>query len=332
MLSTKDYFKQFFNKASSKRKLYVYLFCLFISIFFWWLNALSSNYSTNISFNVDYINFPKNKVVLNSLPQQIDIKIRGLGFDLMGYKFRIKNPAVTIDLTKLNNNEEHKIVNQSLYTKSFQSYISSQLGDHIEIQEIYPDSIYFELDEKIEKLLPVTPKTTITYDKQFQLFGKILLKPASVKVVGPRSVLDTMSEIYTKNLILKELNKTTTGVLMFSNEYEKQHLVFNPQQVAIYIPIEKYTESTKKVKLIPINVPSNITLKTIPGEVEVKFRIPLSKISVLEDAIFTAVVDYEQVDKKFNYKLKVMLTNHPDFIQSITLNPTKVEYILKKNE
>ena len=295
MLSIVTYFKQFVNKASSKRKLYVYLFCLFLAVFFWLLNALGNNYSTNITFNVNYKNPPKNKVILNELPQKIDIKIKGLGFDLMAYKLRLKHPVVTVDLTTLKNfnRKEKTIVTHTLSTKRFQSYISTQLGEHLEIQTIFPDSIYFELDEKVEKLLLIVPKTTITYDQQYQLFGEILLKPAVVNVSGPKSILDTMKEVYTEELILEGLNKTTTEALVFSSEYNKQQLTFNPQQVFIHIPIEKYTESIKKVKLNTVNVPKNITIKTIPGEVEVKFRIPLSKIAALESAVFSADVDYQ---------------------------------------
>ncbi|MCO6500467.1 MAG: hypothetical protein J5I47_08840 [Vicingus serpentipes] len=295
---------------------------------------MGNNYSTNITFNVNYQNTPKNKVILNELPQKIDIKIKGLGFDLLAYKLQLKQPIVTVNLTTLKNfnRKEGTIVTQTLSTKNFQPYISTQLGEHLDIQTIFPDSIYFELDEKVEKLLLIVPKTTITYDQQYQLFGEMLLKPAVVNVSGPKSVLDTMRKIYTEELVLEGLNKTTTEALVFSSEYNKQQLTFNPQQVFIHIPIEKYTESIKKVKLNAINVPENIVLKAIPGEIEVKFRVPLSKIAALENAVFSAEIDYQQINQEFNHKLKVNLTSYPDFIQSITLTPTKVEYILKKND
>jgi len=311
----------------------VYLFCLFLAVFFWLLNALGNNYSTTISFEISYKNFPKNQIVLNDLPQHINIKVKGLGFDLMAYKLKIKPSVVTVDLATLKDyNQKDAIITKTIATKRFQPHISTQLGEHIDVQGIYPDSIYFVLDKKVEKLLVVVPNTTITYDKQYQLFGEILLKPSAINVTGPKSVLDTMNKAYTEELILNNLNETTTEALLFNDEYNNQNLSFSPKQVFIHIPVEKYTETTKRIKLNTVNVPDSITLKTIPGEIEVKFRIPLSKMAALESAIFNAQVDYMQINEQLNHKLKVILLKHPDFIRSITLTPSKVEYILKKNE
>ena len=332
MLKILTYFKQLINKASSNRKLYVYLFCLILAVFFWLLNALGNNYTTTINFKVNYLNFPTNRVVLNDLPQEINIKIKGLGFDLMAYKLQLKKPNINVNLITLKNysHNNRKINTQTLSTQTFQHHIASQLGEHIEIQNIFPDSIYFMLDEKIQKILPVIPKTNISFGKQFQLFGSIIVKPAVVKVEGPRSVLDTLTKIYTEPVILEGLSESTNKTVLFNSVYEKQHLVFSPSKLLLYIPVEKYTETSRVVKINPINVPDSIELKAIPNEMVVKFMIPLSKIASLESAVFIANVDYLQINESFSRKLKVRLIKYPNFIQSVTLNPGKVEYILKK--
>ena len=51
------------HKASYNRKLYVFLFCLSLSVLFWLLNALSKTATTEAIFNVTYINQPENKIV-----------------------------------------------------------------------------------------------------------------------------------------------------------------------------------------------------------------------------------------------------------------------------
>ena len=61
----------------------MFLFCLSLSVFFWLLNALSKTSTTEAVFNVSYINPPENKVVLNELPTQLKIKVKGLGFGVL---------------------------------------------------------------------------------------------------------------------------------------------------------------------------------------------------------------------------------------------------------
>ena len=319
------------HKASSNRKLYVFLFCLVLSIFFWLLNALSKTSTTEAVFNVDYVNQPKNKVILNELPKQLKIKIKGLGFDLMAYKMRLRKSTVKVDLARLEG-FNNQLQSNTLPSTSFVTYSDNQLGEQIEIKDIYPDSIRFLFDERKEKVIKILPSTQLNFKKQFQLFGKILVKPVVTKVSGPASIIDTLSAVYTKQLALDDLSETATESVGFIEDYMLKRLTFYPNKVILHIPVEKFTETAVMVKIIPINLPDSLEIRAIPNEIEVKFLIPLSKMASLPSAKFSAEIDYTQINDNFNHKLKVELTNYPDYIQSLTLNPEKVEYILKKRK
>lgn len=319
------------RKASSNRKLYVFLLCLSLSFLFWILNALSKTSTTQVLFDVNYVNQPKDKIVLNKLPQQITIKIKGLGYDLIAYKLRLRRPVVKVDLSKVNGFNT-KMSSATLPSSSFANYITNQLGDRIEVKNIYPDSIRFLFDERAEKLVEIIPLTQLKFKQQYRLQSKIIVKPAVTKVVGPASVLDTLNRVYTQQLNLVGLSETTTQSIGFNKGYEIKKISFNPDKVILHLPIEKFTESSVMVKITPVNVPDSLEIKSIPNEVELKFLIPLSKIVSLQRATFSAKIDYKQISDNFNHKLKVELTDYPSYIESFTLNPAKVEYILKKRK
>jgi len=323
--------QKIFNKASSSRKLYVFLFCLVLSILFWLLNALSKDFTTEVEFNVSYINQPIDKIVLNELPSQLKIKIRGLGFDLMAYKLRLKKSTVDVDLAQLRG-FKNKLRSHILPSNSFLSYISNQLGEQIMIKEVYPDSIHFLFDERKQKKVKIIPQTQLNFKKQYQLYGRILVKPAITIVSGPGSIIDTLTGVYTEEVILKDLSRTVTESVSFREDYWNKKLSFNPNKVILHIPIEKFTETSVLVSLKSINVPDSIEIKAIPNEIEVKFLIPLSKMASLPSANFNAAINYHQINDNFNHKLKVELTEYPEYIQSLILNPGKVEYILKKKK
>ncbi|PCI93366.1 MAG: hypothetical protein COB15_16545 [Flavobacteriales bacterium] len=303
-----------------------------LSVFFWLLNALSKTSTTEAVFNVSYINPPENKVVLNELPTQLKIKVKGLGFDLMAYKLRLRRSTINIDLLSQLQGLDNKIQRVTLASSSFSDYIASQLGDQIEVKAIYPDSIRFLFDVRVEKKVKIITNTQLNFKKQIQLFGKLLVKPAITNVSGPASILDTLTAVYTEELVLNDLSETTTESVGFRAEYALKKLTFNPEKVIIHIPVEKFTESSVMVKILAVNVPDSIEIKAIPNEVEIKFLLPLSKMASLQSANFSAKIDYDQINDNFNHKLKVELTEYPEYIQSLTLNPGKVEYILKKRK
>lgn len=319
------------HKASNNRKLYVFLFCLFLATFFWLLNALSNQFTTDIVFKANYINSPKNKVVLNELPNSFNIKARALGFDLLAYKMSFAKPVIDIDLSKLKEiNISKSLTNYNLSSRAFLPMINSQLGDKIDIKSIYPAKVYFAFDERKEKVVKIKPVTTLKFKSQYKQFGKIEVKPAITKVSGPASVIDTMETVYTEHLQLNNLFETVTASVSFNKTYHVQHVNFTPEKALLHIPVEKFTESLVKVDLEYLNVPDTIELKAIPAEVELKFLLPLSKMASLQSATFKANVDYNQINDNFNQKLKIELVEYPDFIQIISLEPSKVEYILKR--
>lgn len=321
--------KKLVHKASSSRKLYVFLFCLLLATFFWLLNALSNHFTTNIDFNLKYANPPENKIVLNELPDNINIKIKGLGFDLLAYKLRLRKPTVTIDLSKFKGIDSKTISSYSLASTSYSSYIDNQIGDNIEVRDIYPDSIYFVFDQKTEKTLKIIPVTRLSFKKQFKQFGKAIIKPAIVKVSGPSSFIDTMQSVYTDSIVFTDVAETITETIGFNSSYSSNKITIKPDRALLHLPVEKFTETSVTVKIDYINVPDSIVMKAIPSETEVTFLLPLSKMASLASAQFSAQVDYFETNDNFNHKLKVNLTEYPDYIQVQNLNPTKVEYILK---
>lgn len=309
----------------------MFLSCLFLATFFWLLNSLSHHYSSDLICNVRYKNQPNGKIIMNELPKQFNLKVKGLGFDLLAHKLSFSKPVVEIDLKRINTVKKiNKPYNYSIASMTYSSVISNQIGDKIEVKSIFPDSIYFIIDRAVQKQLKVIPIANIKYKKQYQMFGDILVKPAITKVLGPASVLDTINHINTKLLSYNDLSKTVTESVGFDKEYKKLKVSANPQKVIVHIPVEKFTETTKKVLINYINVPDSIKLKTIPKETKVKFQLPLSKLASLASANIKVEVDYLNIKDNFNHKLKVKLVSYPDYIQNITLTPSKVEYIIKK--
>lgn len=332
MTKNTNNFSNIFDKASSNRKLYVFLFCLILAIFFWLLNSLSKNFTTTIDFEVTYINSPENRVVINELPPKINIKIKGLGFDLLAYKLSLKQPDLIINLSQINGNNKpfHKIENVQLPSTFFLSSIANQLGDNIEIKELTPSTFNFVFDEKKEKNVKILSNTTIDFEKQFQLFGQIQVKPAVTKIIGPASVIDTIEAVYLEKRSYQQLSETVSEAVEFSSVYTDQKITFKDNKVVLYIPVEKYTESSVTISIEALNVPDSLLIKAIPNEIELKFMLPLSKIASLSSAQFKAVIDYKQINESLNHKLKVDLVEYPDYIQVQNLTPSKVEYILKR--
>lgn len=319
------------RKASVNKKLYVFLSCLILTIFFWILNALGNNYTSTIEFNVVYKNNPAQYIIISNLPQKLTLKINGLGFDILSSKLNLSSTPIIIDLSKIKiiKSENEELKKSKVNFDDYKSFLFSQIGNQLDVKEIYPKSVEILLDEKSQKLIKVEPLVEMDFEKQYQQDGEIKVKPAVVNVVGPKTILDTLNTIYTDKIVYKDVDETITESIGFDNEYKNARLTFNQEKVIVHIPVEKFTESSTIVKLAYINVPDSIELKAIPDEIEIKYMVPLSKLSNITSSKFNAFVDGSNIHYKYN-KLKVKMDSYPLYLKSISIKPSKVEYILKK--
>lgn len=321
----------YLHKASTNKKLYVFLSCLCLTFFFWILNALDNTYVTNLSFPVVYSKSPKNHVVLNDLPDQLTIKVKGLGYDLLGYQLKFKDNTIRIDLSNIKSIKPK----QNLYTSNinfnvFKPSIFAQLGSQIELNEIFPKQVELILDERVEKVLEVKPDLSIDFEQQYQIYGDINIKPAVVNVTGPKSIVDTLPSINTSEIKYSGVDESLTEQVGFNSIYYDKKISFDYDQVLLTVPVEKFTEASLSVNLEKEHVPDSIEVKVIPNQIDIKFLLPLSKVSSINNNKVNAVVDCSNIEENSSRKLKVSLKKYPEYLKNITIKPSKVEYIITK--
>jgi hypothetical protein len=309
------------------KRFYVILVCFLISAIFWLLIALSHDYPATVVYPVHYVNFPGKKVVMNDLPERIAVSVRTSGFKLLSYGFSKQKQSVEVDVAA-------KMVTSSvsndflaLPTQMFVNDFANELGKDVVITGFQPDSIVFSFSDLTTKKVPVLIDLDATFEKQFDSTGNAQLFPAFVEVSGPPAVMQSLTSIKTERVELQKLKSTAKGKVKL---VPTRLLTYNVNEVNYTLPVEKFTEGSLDVDVHPINVVDGYQLKTFPDKVKVKYTVALSKYNSVEKSMFDAMVDAADVDTKKGNKLDVKLVSFPPFIKDATLDPAKVDYILRK--
>lgn len=310
------------------RKVYVVLICFLISTIFWLLLALSNDYSTSLTFPVRYHNLPGKKVLMNELPEQVTVQIRTSGFRIMAFHFASRQKPIDVDVAgKLQGGLGNLRDVFSFPTKSFTSDFNRQLGSDVSITGFLPDSIYINFSDRVSRMLPVKANFKLSFEKQHDTSGHVILQPAVVEVSGPPELVNSLTSISTQKQTLENLRASTTLDLRFE---ENKLLSIKPDRVKATIPVEKFTEGQAQVRIYATNVSPGYSLKTFPDRILIRYQVPLSRFNDVSDQLFEARVDGKEVESLHPEKLKVKLITAPDFVRSILLEPEKVDYILRK--
>jgi hypothetical protein len=114
-------------------------------------------------------------------------------------------------------------------------------------------------------------------------------------------------------------------------EMQPLHKVeYDPLEVWIQVPVEKFTEASLKVQIEVINMPEGLLLRAFPPAVTVSCQIGLSAYETLNEHLFRAVIDYAEVGHMLGNKLQVKIIKQPVYIQSVNFTPKSVEYIVER--
>ncbi len=325
--------KEFFDpeKITSNKKLVVYVFFVGIATIFWFLNALSKEYTTNVNYPVKYINLPKNKVLTNELPSRLTLKVSAFGFDLLRYKLSTAFLSNPFDVNEYTNNrlENESLKKYNLLTSQIANRFEKELSSSIRLQGISPDTITFELSPILEKKVPVKLNISNSFEQQYMLGGEITLSEDSVVVKGPSSVLDSIFNVETELLVLSDLDKTVKKNVVLK---EGKGIEFSLRKIEVTVPVEQFTEAKKLVPIRANNLPDSLLIRLFPRDVKVSYFVGLKRYDNVSADHFDVVVDYNQTLSEGSNRLTISLMGKPTFVSNVRFYPQDATYLIEKKK
>lgn len=298
-----------------------FLFFLLLSVVVWILVQFAEDYSKNVAFKINFINVPKDKLVVNS-DKVLEVEIRTSGFKILGLE--LLTPKLEIDLSTLDTLNSQFVLpleeNRTAITKRLNiSEVSSRFLE---------DSIIIAYEQKAVKKVPVLGTLQITYAPGFSNLDSLRVKPDSITISGPKDVLDTIKKLKTKAIELKEVKSSLSGqVALDTVNYE--NVTFYTTKLTYSQKVDKFTEGKLFVPVTLINVPSNINVTVFPHEVAVIYQASLHNFDAIEANNFKVTEDFNELDRSLDYFIP-KITKKPMEALNARLSSSKIQYIIKQ--
>lgn len=318
-------------KTNTKKKIKVnfkfntFLVFLLLSMLFWMLIKLSKSYTDEVIFNVDYINFPSDKVLQAEPLSSINASIVSSGFNLMSYN--LNNKSIQLDLNDLefNNKQYYYLPNKHLLE------LKAQLEPETSINSIVQDTIFFKLGANKNKKIPVVLDVDVTFKLGYDYVDKILLSPDSVEISGPELQLDTIKSIKTKLLKLNEVSSDIDEKVRLDTGNHPQ-LILSHEFVNVNSKVDKFTEGSLKIPVIIKNLPKGYSITTLPDEVTVIYKIGLSNFNKITVDNFKVVCDYNDTSNNNLTYLIPKIEEQSILITSVKVVPNKIEFLIQEKQ
>ena len=311
----------------SNRDAYIFLVFLLISTAFWFLNALRDDYLTNFTYPVRFINVPQNEIIVDGMHQKVDLKVKASGFSILRQRLNSSFVPVFYDISQMRRLVRNDQNMAYVLSRSQLGNVRDQLLVGMELVDINPDTLFLIMDQLMDRKVPVLLNGDIGFEKQFILADSVRFSPDSVTVTGPASIVDTISAVYSKHLVIDKLKENYSKKVSLE-KYPSVKVSHN--EVIITILVEPFSEKSFSVPIMVSGLPDSLRMKTFPSSVEVTFRAGMSQFETISPDDFRALVDAGEVLKSDRpSRLRVRFDKVPGNIQSYDFSPIFVEYFLE---
>ena len=288
------------------------------SLIIWGTISLSEEYYANVNVPLRVVGFPKGFSIGNEIPDNITIKLRGLGWKLF---------AVNIG----------KDVTYNISVNGDSGFIQIKLLDHLtdnrwmlsalDIIDIIPNSLSFSVERRIKKKLPIVADLNLDFKAGYGLAKQVVLEPDSVVIDGPQSVVKSLTEIKTKQIELYSLDKLTKKNIEFAYLTGAS---YDTRFVSVTLDIQRIVDKQfDNIDVEVLDVPPDRDVILLPNKISCNIRGGIEILGKLELNQFKAFVYYRDVvlDTLGNV---IPYVEHPVNTALKYIKPERLRYIIKK--
>jgi hypothetical protein len=301
-----------------KKKIPIIVVAIIFSIILWGSISLSEVYYSNIEIPLKLIDFPKDYTLSSEIPERMTIKVKGAGWKLFSLNV---GQDVTYNVSV---NKDSGFINVNLI-----DYLTDNrwVVSELEVIDINPASISFSVERKIEKKIPVVENLNLDFKAGYGLATAIIIEPESVLVNGPVSVINSLTELQTKEIVLSSLDKKTVQSFGF---IDLPGTIYGTDFVTITFDIQRIVDKQfDDIKVEVLDVPPDRDVVLLPNKVSFGVRGGIDILGKLDKNQFEAFVFYRHVvlDTLGNVIPQVRL---PENTNLLYLKPQRLRYVIKK--
>jgi len=305
----------------NKKEAGIFLIFLMLSAFYWFLNALDNQYTTEERAEITIENIDSGLVVVNDIPEEILFKAKGSGFDLFALSLPFNSTVVKINLQDFEpKKQKNGTAVYNILKQELKELVKNQISSSVEIIDVLQDTITIIIDKQVTKKIPVQFSGEISSEENY-IVEAVKLIPDSVEVTAPNSLLDTLKFIQTKKYLYEKLDEPVSETIDLINPNE-QFCILNPEEITLEINVAEFVPFEMQVN---ISLPGNMqSVRLAQTTVTVKGLIPEDKKELLTEKEFKVIPDLTKSDNPD--EIQLILKKCPDFAKKCKLIPEKVLY------
>lgn len=296
-----------------REKLLVFSGSLILSLCLWFIVNLNRDFSITLDLPIEIRDISGDMALVSEPPASATIDVTGEGWKLI--TLYSNPPRVVLDV----DNEEIDLNDR------IQRQVS-MLSD-VMITSVRPSELVLEMEERIEKDVPVIPVVDIQYADRFGRVGKPVVDPPLVQISGATSRVQEVDTVYTRKRVLENVRESQT--LALDLEPPVTGISLQTEQVQYSFEVAEFTEAQITVPVRIRNLPPGQTISYNPTRVTIRYDVPIDEYNEsLNIRPFSVWVDYDKIRQDTTGQITPDVERNEDNLQIRfrSVQPRRVSY------
>ncbi len=310
----------------SSKRFSIYLYCVAIATLIWFLMKFSGSFTSQLPVQLNYIP-PSEEWFVHNKEKVLLVDVQGFGFSLMWLKLSGKS-EIEIDLS----NFEIKGEDSDPFIVVPSEYLFNKVGNLFQGQEsikgLFPNVLKLDLSRVVTKKVKIQSRIYLTTESGFKL-TESSLSPSEIEMIGPEYILSNIEFVNTEIDSIKNIKEDLEIAFSLDVDSLKEWIAFD-QKVQFKIDVDELTSGSITVQIEPRIKDSQTKIKVLPTKVTVYYQVGLADYERVNEALFKAYVSLPS-EGELPEKLKVRISNLPEFVEVTRIEPSRVEYLLSKS-
>jgi YbbR domain-containing protein len=204
---------------------------------------------------------------------------------------------------------------------------NSWLTTTLQLDEINPEQIKINIEPTKSKKVEIIPVISLVYKPGYGLVSPIEIKPDSVTVTGPKSLIEQINIINTEGKILTNLEDKTSVVL---KTVTPKFTVSDVTECTVNFDVQKIVDKTFDDLVVETrSIPSRYELIVSPTKISIILRGGINMLSKINNEDIRTYVKFEQAMNDTTGSIEPIV-EIPEFTSLIDIKPERLDYIIKK--
>lgn len=311
----------FYHSAlkKEKRDWEIISYCILLASMFWFLNAMGKTYHYNIEVPVHYNFNSKRFVPLESMPEFVEVRAEGHGWDLLRAIWAKSPSKLEINITK-------PLETFALFPGKWQGSMKEMMPS-VKLEAVLSDSIYCRFDPIETVEIPLfADLTNLSVKSGYRISSTVKITPNSVRFTGAASLIRKLPPQLPLKISGQNVQESFDQniALDFQDEYPKNQLLhYGPENVNVHFSIRSALEDEMQVPIVLINSDKNPNLILKENKILINYLVAQNDRQNVQATGFRVVADVATFNPA-DSTVEILIKKQPAIVSDVQPSSRKI--------